>query len=314
MAAGRVGNLGRSGQQMTGLTLRPARPEDKQRVLEITARTWGEHGDYIAEVWDSWLADPKGELTVAEVDGVVVALAKITWQGEGQWWLEGLRVDPDRRLNGIGQAMNAYQLGQIKRWGGGMIRYATGIRNEGSHRIAEQAGFKVLARFVERVAEKLDVPVEAQMLTRADLDAVWNITRDSDLLRAANGAYVFEWRASRMTRERLAEYLDRGVVMGVRDGAGRVCAWGLVEHVPDLDRLGLFSLDGATDGITALARAVRAHAAVLGKVMVEAVTTPHPRALQALEAAGYHIELDSEHPEDVSEHGIDVFELRLDQT
>ena len=102
--------------------------------------------------------------------------------------------------------------------------------------------------------------------------------------------------------------------MGVCDGAGRVCAWGLVEHVPELDRLGLMSLDGTTDGITALARAVRAHAAVLSKEMVEVVTPPHPRALQALEAAGYHIELDPGHPEDVNEHGIDVFELRLDQT
>ena len=298
---------------MTAFTFRPAWPEDKQRMLEITARTWGEHGDYITEVWDSWLVDPKGELTVAEVDGLVVALAKITWQGEGQWWLEGLRVDPERRLKGVGQAMNAYQLELIKRWGGGVVRYATGIRNDGSHRIAERAGFTVLARFVERVAEKLEGPVEAKALTRADLDAVWNITRDSDLLQAANGAYVFEWKASRMTRERLAEYLDRGVVMGIRDGAGRVCAWGLVEHVPELDRLGLMSLDGTTDGITALARAARAHAAVLGQELVDVVTTPHPRALQALEAAGYHIEIDPEHPEDVSEHGVDIFELRLDQ-
>jgi hypothetical protein len=143
---------------------------------------------------------------------------------------------------------------------------------------------------------------------------VWNITRDSDLLQAANGAYVFEWKASRMTRERLAEYLDRGVVMGIRDGAGRVRAWGLVEHVPDVNRLGLMSLDGATDDITALARAMRAHAAVLGKELVEAETTPHPRALQALEAAGYHIELDPEHPEDVNERGVDILELRLGQT
>jgi N-acetylglutamate synthase-like GNAT family acetyltransferase len=90
---------------MTGLIFRPARPEDKPRVLEITAHTWSD-GDYIPEVWDDWLADPKGEFTVAELDGVVVALAKLTSLGQDQWWLEGLRVDPERRLKGIGQAMN----------------------------------------------------------------------------------------------------------------------------------------------------------------------------------------------------------------
>lgn len=300
--------------QLAGLVFRAARPKDKERVLQITARTWGEGGDYIPQVWDRWLADPKGELTVVELEGAVVALAKITWQGEGQWWLEGLRVDPDRRLKGIGQAMNTYQLDLIKRWGGGVVRYATGIRNEGSHRIAERAGFNVLTRFVERIAEKLDGPVDAQVLTQDDLDAVWNMARDSDLLRASNGVYVFEWKARPLTRERLAGHLDNGIVMGVRDDGGRVQAWGLVEYDPEWDRLGLSSLDGATEAITALASAMRAHAAALGRVMVEAMTAPHPRALQALEAAGYHVEADPEHPGQVREHGIDILGLVLNKT
>ena len=300
-------------EQLPGLTFRPARPEDKPRVVEITARTFGDGVDYVPEVWERWLADPKGELTVAELDGVVIACAKTTWRGEGQWWLEGLRVDPDRRLKGIGQAMTTYQLGLIKRWGGGLIRYTTGIRNEGSHRIAERAGFHVLTRFVDRVAEKLDGPVEAEVLTRADLDAAWDIARDSDLLCAANGVYAFDWKVHSLTRERLAEHLDRGIAMGVRDEARRVRAWGLVEADPNWDRLELSSVQGTTEGITALASAVRRHAAALGKVMVEAMTTLYPRALEALEAAGYHREVDPEHPDDVREHGVDVLELRLDK-
>ena len=300
-------------EQLPGLTFRPARLEDKPRMLAITARTFGDDGDYVPEVWDRWLANPKGELTVAELDGVVVALAKITWQGESQWWLEGLRVDPDRRLKGIGQAMNTYQLGLIKRWGGGMVRYATGIRNEGSHRIAGRAGFSTLTRFVERVAEKLDGPVAPEALTRADLNTVWNLASDSGFFHATSGLYVLAWKAQPLTRERLVEHLDQGIVMGARDDAGRLCAWGLVEHDPSWERLGLASLEGTTEGITWLARAARAHAAALGKVMVEAMATPHPRALQALEAAGYHIEIDPEHPEEIREHGIDVLELRLDK-
>jgi GNAT superfamily N-acetyltransferase len=301
-------------EQLPGLTFRPARPEDKPRMLEITARTFGDDGDYIPEVWERWLADPKGELTVAELDGTVIALAKTTWQGEGQWWLEGLRVDSDRRLKGIGQAMSTYQLGLIKRWGGGVVRYATGIRNEGSHRIAGRAGFSTLTRFVERVAEKLQDPTEGvEVLTRADLEATWNLARDSDLLRAANGVYAFAWQVHPLTRERLAGHLDQGSVMGVRDKTGNVCAWGLVETDPNWNRLGFSSLEGTTEGITALARALRTHAAALGKVMVEAMTTPHPRALQALEVAGYHLEIDPEHPEEIREHGIDILELRLDK-
>jgi len=295
----------------TDFTFRPLRPEDKPRVLEITAHTWGD-GDYIPEVWERWLADPKGEFTAAAQDGVVVAIAKLTWQGEGQWWMEGLRVDPERRLKGIGQAMCAYQVALAKKLGGRMARYMTGIRNDGSHRIAERAGFHVLARFVERVADKMDGPVEAVTLASADLDSVWNMLRESDLVAETKGIYVCDWKACEITRERVAEHLGKGELMGVRDEMGRVRAWCLVHVEPDWDRLGMSCLDGKTDGIAALARAMRAHAGVVGKVMVEAMAPPHPRVMEALEAAGYRLEVDPKHPEEVREHGVDMLELRLD--
>jgi GNAT superfamily N-acetyltransferase len=295
---------------MTGLIFRPARPEDKPRVLEITAHTWSD-GDYIPEVWDDWLADPKGEFTVAELDGVVVALAKLTSLGQDQWWLEGLRVDPERRLKGIGQAMNTYHVELARKLGGRVIRYATGIRNEGSHRIAERAGFHVLTRFVERVAEKLEGPAERdELLKSVDLDAVWNIARDSDLLRAAQGIYVFEWKAVEMTRERLAHHLDKGEVMGVRDDVDRICAWCLLPETR-WERLFPNTFYGTTEGITALAYALRAQAFARGKEMVEAMVTPQLHVLDALAAAGYHLEVNPEQPKDTQEHGVDILELGL---
>jgi len=295
------------------LTFRPARAQDKERVLEITARTWGDDGDYIQRVWDKWLADPEGEFTVAEQDGIVVALIKLTWLGEGQWWLEGLRVAPELRLQGIGRAAVMRQVERARQLGGRVVRYATGIRNDGSHRIAERAGFHTLMRLVERVAEKLDSPIEAQVLTSADLDAVWEIARDSDLIRETQDMYVsVGWKAFEVTHERLAGHLDKGQAMGIRDETGRVCAWCLFESRPEWERLVATTMNGATEGITTLARALRAHAAICGVQMAEVLTPPHPRALAALAAAGYHIELDPEHPEDTREHGMDVFELRLD--
>ncbi len=295
------------------LIFRPARPEDKPRMLEITANTWGDGWDYISYVWDRWLADPQGEFTMAELDGVVVALAKLTWQGEGQWWMEGLRVDPHYRLKGIGQAMSTYQVSLAKRLGGHVVRYATGLRNEGSHRIAERAGFHVRARLVERVAEKLDEPATGlETLTRTDLDAIWELARDSDVLREARGMYAYMWKAFELTRERLAEHLNKGEVMGTRDAEGHLGAWCLVEVDPEWERLGVTTAMGAREGITRLARALRAQAAALGKVLVEVMTPPVPRALDALTVAGYHIEVDPKNPEEIREHGIDILELRLD--
>ena len=297
---------------LSDLTFRPLRPEDKPRVLEITAHTWGD-GDYIPEVWEDWLADLNGEFTAAVQEGVVVAIAKLTWRGEGQWWLEGLRVDPERRLQGVGQAMCLYQLALAQKLGGHVVRYMTGIRNDGSHRIAERAGFHVLARFVERVADKVDGPVGAVALTSADLDAVWAMARESDVTRTTKGIYVCNWKACEITRERVAGHLSKGEAMGVRDEAGRVRAWCLVHVEPDWDRLGIMCLEGETDALAALARAMRAQAGVLGKVMVQVLTPPLPRVTEALEAAGYYVEADPNHPQTTDEHGVDMLELWLNE-
>ena len=101
--------------------------------------------------------------------------------------------------------------------------------------------------------------------------------------------------------------------MGVRDEQGRVRAWCLTHVEPDWDRMGIMCLDGETDGIATLARAMRAHAGALDKVMVEVLTPPHPRVMEALAAAGYHLEVDRQHPQDVHEHGVDMLELWLNQ-
>jgi hypothetical protein len=72
---------------------RPALPLDKADVLEFTKFIWDGH-DYIRYVWDDWLADPRGILAVVEYGGHAVGLGKVSYVAQGQWWLEGLRVDP----------------------------------------------------------------------------------------------------------------------------------------------------------------------------------------------------------------------------
>jgi hypothetical protein len=98
--------------------------------------------------------------------------------------------------------------------------------------------------------------------------------------------------------------------MGVRDDASRICAWCLLPETR-WERLFPNTFHGTTEGITALAYALRALAFVRGKEMVEAMVTPQPRVLDALAAAGYHIEIDPEHSEEIREHGVDILVLVL---
>jgi hypothetical protein len=76
------------------VTCRPAQVDDTPDVLELTHTIW-EGEDYNPQVWQDWLADTQGLLAVAEHDGRVLGLGKLTCLAAGQWWLEGLRTHPE---------------------------------------------------------------------------------------------------------------------------------------------------------------------------------------------------------------------------
>ena len=87
---------------------RPALPCDKADVLEFTKFTWDFGRDYIKYVWDDWLADPNGILVSAEYNGHCVGIAKASLSAPGQWWLEGLRIDPNFQGLGIASHIHRY--------------------------------------------------------------------------------------------------------------------------------------------------------------------------------------------------------------
>jgi hypothetical protein len=65
---------------------RPALERDLEEIKEFCKTIWDGH-DYVPDVVDDWLHDPRGVLGVAEYDGHAIACSKITWLAEGQWWL-----------------------------------------------------------------------------------------------------------------------------------------------------------------------------------------------------------------------------------
>ncbi len=128
---------------LTNLTFRPVLPNDRERIVAFTCNTWGDNeGDYITEVFDDWLADPRGEFTASVLNGEVVGIAKLTDMGEGEWWFEGLRIDPAYRRQGIAREFNRYHVELAKRLGGKVVRYMTGGGNVGSQTIGARAGFQ----------------------------------------------------------------------------------------------------------------------------------------------------------------------------
>ena len=129
------------------IVCRPALEKDTEEVMELCSHIW-DGGDYIPSVWDEWLAEPDGLLGVAESNGRVAGVFKLTKFQEQEWYLEGLRVHPDFQGRGIASHIHEYVLDTWRRMGSGIIRLVTGSYNVKVHRMCEETGFKRIGEFI----------------------------------------------------------------------------------------------------------------------------------------------------------------------
>lgn len=123
------------------LTLRPIRPADRDRVIEICRDVWDGH-DYLPRVFDEWVADAGAAFQAAEVDGVVVGLQRLRPYAPGLVWYEGLRVAITHRRQGLARAMLDSAVADAKQQAFREMRLATG--NVDAARLFESAGFRRL--------------------------------------------------------------------------------------------------------------------------------------------------------------------------
>ncbi len=82
---------------------RLAKNSDKEHVLNFCEKTFS-WGDYIHEVWDSWIDE--GNLIVIEQNGIPISMTHAAfYPDEKMIWIEGIRVNKNFRNNGIAQKM-----------------------------------------------------------------------------------------------------------------------------------------------------------------------------------------------------------------
>jgi GNAT superfamily N-acetyltransferase len=129
------------------LVCRPSLPSDTADVLAFTRRIW-EGRDYIHLVWDEWLADPRGLLVSAQFGPRVVGIAKITPVFPGQWWLHGLRVDPDYQGRKIASHLHEYTDNWWLDHGDGTIRLLTSTKRVQVHHLCERTGYRRVGEII----------------------------------------------------------------------------------------------------------------------------------------------------------------------
>lgn len=106
------------------LQLRPVRPADRDRIIEITRDVW-EGRDYVPRVFDRWVSDAGAAFEAAEIDGVLVGVQRLRPFAPGLMWYEGLRVASTHHRQGIARAMLEAAIEETREQGFHEMRLAT---------------------------------------------------------------------------------------------------------------------------------------------------------------------------------------------
>lgn len=130
------------------LIIRPILASDQAGLMGMSRRIWDGH-DYLAKVYDRWVAD--GGFIVAELGGEIIGCVKLTHLPDHVLWFEGLRVHPRHQGKGIGTRLNQYvsNLADSLREKDPAIRYefCTYYLNHKSLHLTQKAGFRIVERY-----------------------------------------------------------------------------------------------------------------------------------------------------------------------
>jgi GNAT superfamily N-acetyltransferase len=194
--------------QPSEVICRPARREDTADVIELTRTIWDGH-DYVPEAWEEWLQDKEGYLVVAELAGEVVGLVKLSRLGPGEWWLQGLRVDPAHEGQHIASRLHDHLLGLWETHCGGLLRLTT-YRPQVRH-LCERTGFAVAAEFSVFISTSLgDRPPHLRRMEPGEVEARCGPALIDDSAPVYSRLIDIDWEWTAATLERLEQAAQEG--------------------------------------------------------------------------------------------------------
>ena len=65
--------------------------------------------NYIPSIWNRWIDDPSGKIFVATFNDIPVAMERVVFLSGREAWLEGLRVAPCYRQQGISKILESHR-------------------------------------------------------------------------------------------------------------------------------------------------------------------------------------------------------------
>jgi len=198
--------------------IRRAKAQDRKEVLRVCKTTWG-GWDYVPRYFAQWVRE-KG-FYVAVEGKRVVGLAKYTELGPSEFWLEGLRVDPELRHQGLGWRISRFIRREVLRERPISLRLATGRRNRHSRRIIRRMGLRLklaLWGYGGRIPKiqnpKSKIQNRPPDVFVPDPQAAFNYIRTTEEYRAARHLLQHTWQFRTITPGLLAELARQQRIFG----------------------------------------------------------------------------------------------------
>jgi len=259
------------------LVIRPVRPTDRDRIVEITKDVF-EGRDYVPRVFDDWVADASAAFQALEVDGEVVGVHRIRPYGPGLVWYEGLRIAPTHRRRGLGRAMLDSAIAEAREQGFKEMRLAT--QNQPAANLFESTGFQRVVDIRWWRAARMEGGEPARMPDPASAEKLWPTVLRSPGFQLYRGVSADLSGARDIDGKELARLAETGMLRVVGTAvAGLRAAWG--------PSVAVSFITGRGAALRDLLYALRYEADADG---LERVTIALPRghpAADDLEASGY---------------------------
>lgn len=217
--------------------VRQAIPDDESDVVEFTKDTWPDRGgDYLPRVFAEWVAsDGDTQRTfAAEHDSGVVGVVQCVLLSPREAWIQGMRVAPTVRGQGVSVALHRAAAEWARGLGTTIARNMVFSWNAPALAASRTAGLEPATEF-RWAYPKQDPDAEPDLAVVADPAAGWTYWQRSaarDHLQGLALSPNEPWALSELTLETLEQAADESFLGVVRDGGLR----GVTFRVRDYDR------------------------------------------------------------------------------
>ena len=183
---------------------RPAIARDHADITEFCKGIW-DGGDYVPYAWAHWYNDPHGILVTAEYQGHAIGCAKLSLLDTGQWWLEGIRVDPKHQGLKVGSKMHSYLTEWWVEHGDGALRLLT--ENPAMVHLCEKTGYTKIQELRGYRAKPIAEPTD-NFSPAIDIVEATAFAITSESVQLTNQLIDFGWRIGTPNKNIFEKYSD----------------------------------------------------------------------------------------------------------